>query len=355
MSFFDREPNPELAREKAEWLRGVKIDLRGAGWTMLATQLVHSWGAMILLAILLGWKLSPEISGMAERVSVLNMDEIYAGYVAPLLADALSSDWFADATAVLNAVIAALGAIPLAVYARRRSLSVRPLMGLQGLSAGEIAALYLAVMGVNALGALGVTATEALFNRTGFSIYIDIMAQDTPFSFWVMSAYAVLLAPLIEEYMYRGVLLEGLRRYGERFAVVSSAVIFGLAHGNLMQFLPAALIGWFLGYVRVKTGSLGVCMLLHALNNLTSILLEQLMNRVASDGVYMAVNLGYIAVTVIAFAMVWRGLKKRRGELAEAEQPDVVMTDIKMPYMDGLVLARELKRRYPEVRILIFS
>ena len=42
-------------------------------------------------------------------------------------------------------------------------------------------------------------------------------------------------------------------------------------------------------------------------------------------------------------------------ELAETEQPDVVMTDIRMPYMDGLELARELKRRYPEVRILILS
>ena len=42
-------------------------------------------------------------------------------------------------------------------------------------------------------------------------------------------------------------------------------------------------------------------------------------------------------------------------DLAEAEAPDVVLTDIKMPYMDGLELAHNLKIMYPTVRILIFS
>ena len=42
-------------------------------------------------------------------------------------------------------------------------------------------------------------------------------------------------------------------------------------------------------------------------------------------------------------------------DMAEQEAPDVVLTDIKMPYMDGLELAHNLKIMYPTVRILIFS
>ena len=42
-------------------------------------------------------------------------------------------------------------------------------------------------------------------------------------------------------------------------------------------------------------------------------------------------------------------------ETAEELQPDVVMTDIKMPYMDGLTLARKLKEQNPKVKIIIFS
>lgn len=42
-------------------------------------------------------------------------------------------------------------------------------------------------------------------------------------------------------------------------------------------------------------------------------------------------------------------------EMVEELQPDVVMTDIKMPYMDGLELSRQLKERYKDIRIIIFS
>lgn len=42
-------------------------------------------------------------------------------------------------------------------------------------------------------------------------------------------------------------------------------------------------------------------------------------------------------------------------ELAEKLQPDVVMTDIKMPFMDGLSLCRKLKESRRDMRIVIFS
>ena len=42
-------------------------------------------------------------------------------------------------------------------------------------------------------------------------------------------------------------------------------------------------------------------------------------------------------------------------EMAEEDAPDIVMTDIKMPYMDGLELSRKLKEQYPNIRVIIFS
>ena len=45
----------------------------------------------------------------------------------------------------------------------------------------------------------------------------------------------------------------------------------------------------------------------------------------------------------------------RALEMAEEETPDVVMTDIRMPYMDGLELAKRLKEEFPATRLLIFT
>ena len=41
--------------------------------------------------------------------------------------------------------------------------------------------------------------------------------------------------------------------------------------------------------------------------------------------------------------------------MIEEFQPDVVMTDIRMPYMDGMQLCGEIKSRYPTTKILLFT
>ena len=41
-------------------------------------------------------------------------------------------------------------------------------------------------------------------------------------------------------------------------------------------------------------------------------------------------------------------------ELVQKLQPDVLITDIKMPFMDGLTLSRKLKKKYEDIKIIIF-
>lgn len=79
----------------------------------------------------------------------------------------------------------------------------------------------------------------------------------------------VVAAPVLEELLFRGVVLQGLLR-NERpwVAIGQSALLFGLFHFNPAQSLNAGLVGLLLGWLYYRTRSLWLCMAMHGLNNL---------------------------------------------------------------------------------------
>lgn len=80
------------------------------------------------------------------------------------------------------------------------------------------------------------------------------------------------LPALIEEFALRFIVMQPLRRYGDTFAVVMSAVIFSLMHGNLIQIPFAFIVGIAIGFFVIQTGSIWVGILIHFLNNAFSVL-----------------------------------------------------------------------------------
>ncbi len=94
----------------------------------------------------------------------------------------------------------------------------------------------------------------------------------------------VVLAPLIEEYVFRKTLIDRMNVYGEKLAVVTSALMFGLFHGNLSQFFYAFALGLVLGYVYLKTGRLRFSVSIHMLINfLGGVLAPWLLGRVEPE------------------------------------------------------------------------
>ena len=76
------------------------------------------------------------------------------------------------------------------------------------------------------------------------------------------------IAPIVEEFLFRGVILEGfLRRYSPQKAIIWSAVIFGIAHLNPWQFISAFILGVVIGWVYWKARSLWICIFIHFVNN----------------------------------------------------------------------------------------
>lgn len=78
----------------------------------------------------------------------------------------------------------------------------------------------------------------------------------------------VLVAPLTEELLFRGIVLRGfLSRYATPKAVALSALLFALFHLNPWQFLGAFILGAVFGWWYVKCGSLVPCLVGHAIVN----------------------------------------------------------------------------------------
>jgi membrane protease YdiL (CAAX protease family) len=79
---------------------------------------------------------------------------------------------------------------------------------------------------------------------------------------------ASLLAPIFEEIMFRGFLLPSLTRYLPVWgAIVSSGLIFAIAHLSLSEVLPLTTLGIILGVVYTRSRNLLASILLHSLWN----------------------------------------------------------------------------------------
>ncbi len=82
------------------------------------------------------------------------------------------------------------------------------------------------------------------------------------------------LPAFVEEWIFRGFVFGSLRAHGDGVAIVLSAALFGLFHGNLVQIPFAFLLGLVLAYLVVLTDSIWPSVLLHGVNNLMSVLLS---------------------------------------------------------------------------------
>ncbi|MBR2339082.1 MAG: CPBP family intramembrane metalloprotease, partial [Clostridia bacterium] len=120
----------------------------------------------------------------------------------------------------------------------------------------------------------------------GFGIqspqFYDPIAYTTTSLILNVISTAVLPA-LVEEMIFRGYLMGTLRPHGDGIALVLSAFVFGLFHGNILQFPFAFMLGLVLGWLVIQTGSIWPAVALHFGNNLMSVLLSFFAKGYAED------------------------------------------------------------------------
>lgn len=137
-----------------------------------------------------------------------------------------------------------------------------------------------------------------------WSVALENMAVNMPL--WASLLSVSVFAPFFEEWLCRGMVLRGLlKKVRPVWAIVISAVFFGLIHLNPWQAIPAFLIGLLLGYVYYKTNSLKLTMLMHCVNNTFSVLISRTLDFGAAETFYEALPLqAYILLMVVSALMM---------------------------------------------------
>lgn len=107
---------------------------------------------------------------------------------------------------------------------------------------------------------------------------------------WLNLLYIMVLPPVIEEFIFRGALFQGFRNCGLFKTAVFTALMFGLAHGNLNQFMYAFAVGIFFAYLVEASGSVYASMLSHALINGTTVVLIYLERHLPENVTSMMVE-----------------------------------------------------------------
>lgn len=127
----------------------------------------------------------------------------------------------------------------------------------------------------------------------------------------------VVVAAVVEELTLRGYVMGNLRKYGDKFAILVSAIVFAFMHGNLIQTPFALIAGFGIGYFTVKTGTLWTGIAIHAANNFISLAISYAMEYFSEEAV--SVLYTFVLYGFIFFGLIALWLLKHRNTMSLSE------------------------------------
>lgn len=170
---------------------------------------------------------------------------------------------------VLSAVILYGIAFPVFYLILKPLPTVDPLEGTlrpRDLLGGLCVAVTLMLAG-NYLSTI-LTSFIGVFMGDALSNPVAELTVGTPW--YINLIFVGILAPIMEEIIFRRVLCRRLLPLGEGYAIVLSSAAFSLCHGNLFQSLYAFALGCLFALIYIKTGKLRHSIFYHIAINLTS-------------------------------------------------------------------------------------
>jgi membrane protease YdiL (CAAX protease family) len=168
-------------------------------------------------------------------------------------------------------------------------------------------------LGLSVIGRFFMLTTAALLGSIGLTVaVVEPQMPDSLLGFVLYALNLTVVPALFEELVVRGVVMQSLRRFGDGFALITSSLLFMLLHQSLLQYPNALLMGLFIGYAVLYTGSIWTGVILHLVNNV-SVLILMVVERTL--GLPTPVALLYYGAMLLAALVALAFLVKRSPAL----------------------------------------
>ena len=122
------------------------------------------------------------------------------------------------------------------------------------------------------------------------------------------AVFALVLAPVLEELLYRGIFYKGFTMIGIKkdifrilFAASLSSLIFATMHMNTVQFITAFVMGFYLCLVYEWHGRIWLSIILHSAYNFTGFVLNMLGTELPLNIITLCIGVGIIIVTFVIY------------------------------------------------------
>lgn len=227
--------------------------------------------------------------------------QLLIGIVASVLyvlgLDLLSNPWFVWAVSSLPLYVVGVPIYLLII----RPLPIHP-QSQNKLPVSRFLVLLLICFPVTYLGNLiGTLLSAVLSGGTAQNSIETYLTDGGPLALFT----TIIVAPVVEESVFRKQLLDRCGRYGEKTAMVFSALTFGLFHMNFYQFFYAFGVGLILAYVYLRTRSLRYPVLIHMIINFLGSAVPLFMMSHGLEVYLLAADLG-LAVAGLVVGVIHR-------------------------------------------------
>ncbi len=113
--------------------------------------------------------------------------------------------------------------------------------------------------------------------------------------------YVCMLGPFLEEILFRGIILNYMKKYGDLTAMFFSTILFTMFHLNLIQFMTPLLMGMLLSFLALKADSIKPSIVVHMFNNTMAAIISYVFG--INKNIYIFITAIYILGGIIALIL----------------------------------------------------